>query len=125
MKNIELISTKVEKRKKQLESLFKKDEENYDLWVGKEQKFDTHPMSINIVGTEMTEKSRKVQSSINRARLDIHVLPPGRLPNQEAIDQASQEERMYRYGLNESDDELLRIGESPLKPRASWQICHF
>ena len=54
MKDIKKITTKVEKRKTQLQALFDKDKENYDLWTGAEQIFDTHKMSVNITGTEMT-----------------------------------------------------------------------
>ena len=54
MKDIDKITEKVEKRKKQLQPLFDKDKENYDLWTGKEQIFDTHKMAVNITGTEMT-----------------------------------------------------------------------
>ena len=80
MKDIEKIADKVEKRKTQLQPLFDKDKENYDLWAGVEQKFDTHKMAINITGTEMTSRSRRVQASMVRSRLDIHVLAPGALP---------------------------------------------
>lgn len=121
MKNIEDISEKVEKRKRQLESLFKKDEENYDLWAGKEQIFDTHKMSINITGTEMVALATKMQASIVRSKLDIHVLPPDPLPNDEAEKTANHEEDMYYFGFNQADERLFRIGEASLLSSAAWQ----
>jgi len=94
MRNVDDISEKVEKRKKQLQPLWDKDEENYDLWAGVEQKFDTHKMAINITGTEMVALSLRVQASLVRSRLDVHVLPPTPLPNPDAVTTANQEERM-------------------------------
>ena len=120
MKNIDDIVTKVEHRKKQLEALFKKDEENYDLWAGKAKPFDTHPMSINITGTELSAKALKSQASINRSRLDIHVLPPDKHPNPNAKDTANQEERMYYYILDKFDEGLSLIGEATLKSSSAW-----
>ena len=122
MKNIDDIWEKVDKRKKQLQPLFEKDKENYDLWAGVEQIFDTHKMAINITGTEMTALSRRTQSSIVRSRLDIHVLPPGALPNPDAVKTANQEERMYYFGFNEADERLVSMGEAALLPATSWQV---
>ena len=124
MNNIDAIAEKVEHREKQLQELFKKDEDNYNLWMGKEQKFDTHPMAVNITGTEMTALSLKVQSSLVRSRLDIRVLPPEGHPNPEAERQANQEERMYYFGLNKADERLGFLGESPLLPTIAWQAVN-
>jgi len=121
MKNIDDISEKVEKRKLQLQALFTKDEENYDLWVGKEQIFDTHKMSVNITGAEMTALALKVQASLTRSRLDIHVLPPRPLPNPNAEDTANQEERMYHHGFEMADERLSNIGDASLLASAAWQ----
>jgi hypothetical protein len=121
LKDIEAISEKVEKRKTQLEPLFKKDQENYDLWAGKEQIFDNHKMSVNITGTEMTALSRRVLASLVRSRLDIHVLPPGALPNPDAVKNANQEERMYYYGFDKADERLSMQGKPKLRPATAWQ----
>jgi hypothetical protein len=121
MKDIEKITEKVEKRKTQLQPLFEKDKENYDLWAGKEQIFGDHKMDVNITGTEMTALSHKTQASIVRSNLDIHVLPPGSLPNPDALKTANQEERMYYFGFNEADERLVTIGENKLLPATSWQ----
>lgn len=121
MKNIEDISTKVEKRKLQLQALFTKDEENYDLWAGKEQIFDDHKMSINITGTEMTALARRVQASLTRSRLDVRVLPPNPLPNPEAEKTANREEDMYYYGFEMADERLSNVGEASLSASAAWQ----
>jgi hypothetical protein len=120
MKNIEKISDKVEKRKKQLQPLFTKDEENYNLWAGIANPFDTHPMSINVTGTELSAKALKSQASINRSRLDIHVLPPDKHTSPDAKDTANQEERMYYYILEKFDEGLSNIGEATLKSGAAW-----
>ena len=122
MKNIDKITEKVEKRKKQLQPLFNKDKENYDLWTGKEQIFDTHPMSVNITGTEMTSHGRRTQASMIRSRLDIHVLPPNPLENPDAKRNASQEERMYHYIFQQADERLMEMGEAPLLPSVAWQV---
>ena len=122
MKDIDKITEKVEKRKKQLQPLFDKDKENYDLWTGKEQIFDTHKMAVNITGTEMTSHGRRTQASMVRSRLDIHVLPPNPLENPDAVKNASQEERMYHYIFQQADERLMEMGEAPLLPSASWQI---
>ena len=121
MRNIDDISEKVEKRKRQLESLFKKDEENYNLWIGKQEIYDDHKMAVNITGMEMVEKSRKVLASINRARLDIHVYPPDKWPNPSGFNEANQEERMYYYGFDKADERLSFIGEPPLRTSLAWQ----
>lgn len=121
MKDIKQISEKVEKRKIQLQPLFDKDKENYDLWAGKEQIFDTHKMAINITGTEMSSRSRRVQASIERSRLDIHVLPPDPLSNPDAVKTANQEERMYYFGFDQADERLVMAGEDALLPATSWQ----
>jgi len=121
LNDIEKIVEKVKKRKEQLEPLFKKDKENYDLWTGKEQIFDDHKMAINITGTEMSSRSRRVQASIVRSRLDIHVLAPGALPNPDAVKTANQEERMYYFGLDQADEKLVTAGEDALLPTTSWQ----
>jgi len=122
MKNIDDIVEKVEKRKKQLQPLFEKDKENYDLWTGKEQIFDTHKMSVNITGTEMTSHGRRTQASMVRSRLDIHVLPPNPLENPDAVRNANQEERMYYYIFDQADERLAEMGEALLLPSTSWQI---
>lgn len=121
MKNINDISEKVKKRKDQLEPLFTKDEENYDLWAGKEQIFDDHPMSVNITGTEMTALARRVQASLTRSRLDVRVLPPNPLPNPEAEKTANREEDMYYYGFEMADERLSNVGEASLSASAAWQ----
>jgi len=121
MKDLDAIIEKVEKRKRQLQPLFQKDKENYDLWVGKEVKFDTHPMAINVNGTEMTAMGRRVLASLVRSKLDIHVLPPGPHPNPEAVNQANDEERMYYYGFEKADERLMLLGESPLLSSMAWQ----
>jgi len=122
LRDIEKIVEKVEKRKKQLQPLFDKDKENYDLWIGKEQTFDTHPMSVNITGTEMASHGRRTQASMVRSRLDIHVLPPNPLENPDAVKNASQEERLWHFGFNQADERLATMGEAPLLPSVSWQI---
>jgi len=122
MRDIEKIVEKVRKRKEQLQPLFDKDKENYDLWTGKEQIFDTHKMSVNITGTEMTSHGRRTQASMIRSRLDIHVLPPNPLENPDAVKTASQEERMYHYIFVEADERLAEMGEAPLLASASWQV---
>ena len=121
MKNIDDISEKVEKRKTQLEPLFKKDKENYDLWVGKEQTFDDHPMSVNITGTEMSGLSRRIQASLIRQDLDVHVLAPNPAPDDNAVETASKEERMYYYGFEMADERLSERGDAPLLMSAAWQ----
>jgi len=121
MKNIDDISEKVEKRKTQLQPLFVKDKENYDLWIGKEQKFDKHPMFFNITGTEMTALPRRVQASLMRQDLDVHVLPPNPAPNDNAIETASKEERMYYYGFEMADERLSAMGEASLLMSSAWQ----
>jgi len=121
MKNIDDISEKVEKRKTQLQPLFDKDKENYDLWAGKEQKFDTHKMAINITGTEMTALSRRVQASLSRSGLDIHVLAPNPLPSDDAIDTANREEDMYYHGFEMADERLSARGEASLLASVTWQ----
>ena len=121
MRDLEKIIEKVDKRHRQLESLFKKDRENYDLWAGKEQKFDDHPMSVNVTGTEMSALSRRIQASLTRSRLDIHVLPPNPLPADDAETTANNEERMYMYGFEQADERLVTRGESPLLSSATWQ----
>ncbi|MEA3431772.1 MAG: hypothetical protein U9R01_03705, partial [candidate division WOR-3 bacterium] len=121
MKNIDDINEKVEKRKRQLEPLFTKDKENYDLWIGQEQKFDDHPMSVNITGTEMTGLSRRVQASLVRSNLDIHVRPPNPLPNNDAEDTANREEDMYYHGFTMADERLAMRGDAPLLMSAAWQ----
>jgi len=121
MKDIEKIVEKVEARKRQLQPLFNKDKENYNLWLGIEQKFDSHPMSVNITGTEMTSLSRRVQASLVRQDLDIHVLPPNPAPNDNAIETASQEERMYYYGFEQADERLSARGDASLMMSAAWQ----
>jgi len=121
MKNIDEISEKVEKRKTQLQPLFEKDKENYDLWAGKEQIFDTHKMAVNITGTEMAALSRRVHASLIRSRLDVHVLPPGALPNPDAVKTANQEERMYYYGFDKADERLSMRGKAKLRPATAWQ----
>ena len=121
MKNIDDISEKVEKRKTQLQPLFVKDKENYDLWIGKEQIFDTHPMSVNVTGTEMVSLARRTQASITRSRLDIHVWTFKSLENADATKTANQEERMHYFGFDEADERLITIGETPLLPATAWQ----
>lgn len=122
MKNIEDIAEKVRKRKEHLQELFTKDEENYDLWAGKEQIFDTHQMAFNVTGGEMVALAVKTQASIVRSRLDIHVLPPNPLPNPEAEETANREEDMYYYGFDQADERLYRIGEASLLSSASWDV---
>lgn len=121
MKDIEKISEKVEKKKQHLQELFNKDDENYDLWDGKEQIFDSHKMAVNITGTEMVALALRVQASITRSRLDVHVLPPEPLPNPKATDTANQEERMYYYGFEKADERLLMTGQAALLPSTTWQ----
>lgn len=121
MKDIEQIDEKVEKRKKQLQPLFDKDKENYDLWTGKEHEFDTHKMSVNITGTEMSGLSRRVQASLMRQDLDVHVLPPNKSPNDNAVEEANQEERMYYYGFEMADERLSSRGDASLLMSAAWQ----
>jgi len=121
MRDIDAITEKVEKRKTQLQPLFTKDKENYDLWAGKEQTFGEHKMDVNITGTEMTALSRKTQASIERSNLDIHVIPPGKIPNPAAVEVANDEERMYYFGFNEADERLVTIGENKLLAATSWQ----
>jgi len=121
MKNIDNINEKVENRKKQLQPLFDKDKENYDLWVGKEQIFDTHKMAINVTGTEMVALRKRCQDSIVRSRLDIHVLPPKPIENPSAKKDANQEERMYYHGFDKADERLSMLGEAKLKPAMAWQ----
>jgi hypothetical protein len=121
MRDIDAISDKVKKRKDQLQPLFEKDKENYDLWAGKEQKFGDHKMDVNITGTEMTALSRKTQASIERSNLDIHVIPPGKLPNPEALETANEEERMYYFGFRQADERLVTIGENKLLSATAWQ----
>jgi len=121
MKNIDDISEKVEKRKTQLQPLFDKDKENYDLWAGKEQQFDTHKMAINITGTEMTALSRRVQASLSRSRLDVRVLAPNPLPNPDAVDTANREEDMYYHGFEMADERLSARGDASLLASATWQ----
>jgi hypothetical protein len=121
LKNIEEIDDKVEKRKKQLQPLFTKDKENYDLWAGKEQIFGTHKMDVNITGTEMTSLARRTQASIIRSRPDIHVWTFKSLENSDAIKAANQEEQMYYYGFRMADERLITLGETPLIPATSWQ----
>jgi hypothetical protein len=121
MKDIEEISKKVEKRKQQLQTLFNKDKENYDLWAGAEQKFDSHKMAINITGTEMTALGRRIQASLTRSRLDIHVLPPNPLPNSEAVETANREEDMYYHGFEMADEKLSMTGDASLLASATWQ----
>jgi len=121
MRDIEAINDKVEKRKTQLQALFTKDRENYDLWAGKEHKFDDHPMSVNITGTEMTSLGRRTQASLTRSRLDVHVLTPKPLENPDAVKTANQEERMYYHGFNMADERLSMLGEAKLLPATSWQ----
>jgi len=124
MKNIDDISEKVEKRKTQLQPLFTKDKENYDLWIGAEQIFDKHPMFFNITGTEMSALPRRIQASLMRQALDIHVLPPNPQPSNKTVCSANDEERMYYYGLNEADERLTARGEAPILASASWQITN-
>lgn len=121
MKDIEKISEKVEKRKQHLGELFKKDEENYDLWSGKEQIFGTHKMDVNITGTEMVSLPRRVQASLVRSKLAIHIFPPDKLVTTDATDIANQEERMHYYGFEQADERLSMIGEAPLLFATSWQ----
>jgi len=121
MKDLDKIKEKVDKRKRQLQPLFDKDKENYDLWVGKEEKFDTHQMAINITGTEMTALGRRVLASLVRSKLDIHVLCPEPIPNPEAEKEANQEERMYYHGFNQADERLAMMGEAAILPSTGWQ----
>jgi len=121
MRDIDKIKEKVEKRKRELEELYQKDKENYDLWMGKEQVFDTHKMAINITGTELVALALKTQASINRHRLDIHVLAPN--SNPDAVKTADQEERMYYHGFQRADERLSLIGEPPLLASVNWQAA--
>ena len=121
MKNVNEINQKVEARKIQFQKLYQKDDENYDLWVGKEQIFDTHKMAINVTGTEMVSLGRRAQASAIRSRLDIHVLPPKAIGNDNALEQANQEERLYQFGLDQADERLSLIGETKIRPAISWQ----
>ena len=121
MRDLDKIKEKVDKRKRQLQPLFDKDKENYDLWVGKEEKFDTHKMAINITGTEMTALGRRVLASLVRSKLDIHVLCPEPIPNPEAEKEANQEERMYYHGFNQADERLAMMGEAAILPSTGWQ----
>ena len=124
MRDLERIIEKVKKRKDHLQELFKKDEENYDLWAGKKVIFDTHPMAVNIMGGEMIALSSKTQASLNRSRLDIHVLPPNPLPNDDAEDTANREEDMYYFGLAQADERLANIGEASLLSSATWDVTN-
>jgi len=124
MKNIDDIVEKVEKREKQLQGLVVKDKENYDLWVGKEQEFDTHKMAVNITGTEMTALTRKVQASLMRQRVDIRVHVPNPLPNDKAKDTAEREQDMFYFGLKEADERLVARGEAPLLTGTTWQVTN-
>lgn len=124
MKDIDEISEKVEKRKTQLQPLFTKDKENYDLWAGAEQIFDSHPMAINITGGEMVALSRRTQSSINRSRIDIRVLPPNPLPNPDAEKTANLEEDMYYFILEKADERLANMGEHSLLSSSSWDVTN-
>ncbi|MCJ7749251.1 MAG: hypothetical protein MUP27_16055 [Desulfobacterales bacterium] len=121
MRDIEKISEKVEKKKQHLQELFAKDDENYELWDGKEQIFDDHKMAVNITGTEMVALALRVQASIVRSRLDVHVLPPEPLPNPDATDTSNQEERMYYYGFEKANERLLVTGKAALLPATAWQ----
>ena len=121
LNEIDKISEKVEKRKTQLQPLFKKDEENYDLWIGKEQIFGDHKMDVNITGPEMKALAHKTQSSLIRHRLDIHVLPPDKYASPTAKDEANQEERLYYFGLEQADERLITTGKPTLKQSTSWQ----
>jgi len=124
MRDIDKISEKVEKRKIQLQPLFDKDKENYDLWAGVEWKFDKHPMAINITGGEMVALSRRTQSSINRSRIDIRVLPPNPLPNPDAEKTANLEEDMYYFILEKADERLANMGEHSLLSSSSWDVTN-
>lgn len=124
MRDIEKIHEKVEKRKTQLQPLFDKDKENYDLWMGKEQEFDTHPMAINITGGEMVALSRRTQSSINRSKIDIRVLPPNPLANPDAEKTANREEDMYYFILEKADERLANMGEHSLLSSSSWDVTN-
>ena len=124
MRDIDKISEKVEKRKTQLQPLFNKDKENYDLWAGAEQVFDKHPMAINITGGEMVALSRRTQSSINRSKIDIRVLPPNPLPNPDAEKTANLEEDMYYFILEKADERLANMGEHSLLSSASWDVTN-
>ena len=121
MRDLDKIKDKVDKRKQQLQPLFDKDKENYDLWVGKEQIFDTHKMAINITGTEMTALGRRVLASLVRSKLDIHVLPPEPIPNPKAEETANREEDMYYFGFNQADERLSLQGEASLLSSVAWQ----
>jgi hypothetical protein len=123
MRNIDDIDEKVEKRKRQLEPLFKKDKENYDLWAGVEQKFGDHNMDVNITGTEMTSLARRTQASIIRSRPDIHVWTFKSLENRDAVDTANKEEQMYYYAFRMADERLITLGETTLIPATSWQAA--
>jgi len=121
LKDIDKIAEKVDKRKRQLQPLEVKDKENYDLWIGKEQVFDTHEMFVNITGTEMVALPRRIQASLTRARMDVRVYPPNPLPNDNALDQAQREEDMYRYGFERADERLAARGDATLLTSVSWQ----
>jgi len=125
MRDLDKIKDKVDKRKQQLQPLFDKDKENYDLWVGKEQIFDTHKMAINITGTEMTALGRRVLASLVRSKLDIHVLPPEPIPNPKAEETANREEDMYYFGFNQADELLTLKGEATLLSATGWQVVVF
>ena len=121
MRDIDKISEKLDKRRNQLSELFAKDDENYDLWVGKEQKFDTHPMAINLTGTEMVALALRIQASIMRSSLQVQVLPPDKYANPEGLETANQEERLYYHGLNMADERLYSLGEAGLLSSMAWQ----
>jgi len=121
MKDINEISKKIEKKKQQFSELFLKDDDNYKLWSGAEQIFDTHKMAINITGTELVALALKIQASLVRSRLQIGVLPPDKYPSPDAYTMANQEERMYYYGFDKADENLDNLGEAKLLPSIAWQ----
>ena len=121
MRDVDEIIKKVEKKKQQFFKMYQNDEENCDIYNGKEQIFDSHKMAINITGTELVSLAFKIQAALMRSRLQINVLPPDKYPNPDAYTVANQEERMYYYGFDKANERLDNIGEPSLLMSLAWQ----
>jgi len=121
MRDVDEIIKKVEKKKQQFFKMYQNDEENCDIYKGKEQIFDSHKMAINITGTELVSLAFRVQAALMRSHLQINIFPPDKYPNPDARAVANQEERMYYYGFDKANERLDNIGEPSLLMSLAWQ----
>jgi len=126
----EVIQKVGELERRKFDSLFKRMDEDYDLWDMKappSNKYDAsimnktkaHGSDIEIVSNDLRTFSDDVQSTLSSAEMDIKVRM-AEDTGEDKREEIGKLERLFRFAFEKADERLRRLTQIPLRESLAW-----